>query len=233
MSSKSIESKYSLFDIAGPVMVGPSSSHTAGACKIGQYARALFNKTPEKVTFVLHGSFGQVYKGHATDRALLAGVMRFRTSDPALKNSFAIAEEKGIDYKFVVKELNAKYHANTVKIILEAKGRKRMEVIGSSIGGGKMMIVKIDKFDVEIHGIAGKYKTLVCSHDLKSSTLPNLLKRISKFGLEVASYESTKYAGHGLSVVNYLGRRLLVDELLSLESTEGVEFVRCLTKVPN
>lgn len=233
MVPKSADSRYSLFDIAGPVMVGPSSSHTAGACKIGQYARALFNKTPEKVTFYLHGSFGQVYKGHATDRALLAGVMRFRTSDPALKDAFNLAKEKGIHYEFKVQELGAQYHANTVKIVLEAKGRKPMSVIGSSIGGGKMMIVKVDQFDVEIHGVAGKYKTLVCSHDLQKSTLPELLQRIEKFGLQVASFETVTYGGHALSVVNYFGRRLLVDELLSLEKAIGVEFVRCLTKVSN
>lgn len=233
MVPKAMDSRYSLFDIAGPVMVGPSSSHTAGACKIGQYARALFNRTPEKVTFILHGSFGQVYKGHATDRALLAGIMRFRTSDPALKDAFRIAKEKGIRYEFKVKELGERYHANTVKIILEAKGKKPMSVIGSSIGGGKMVIVKIDEFDVEIHGIAGKYKTLVCSHDLRPATLPLLVRRLEAFGVEVASHETVVYGGHALSVLNYFGRRLVVEELLHLEKTEGVEFVRCLTKVPS
>src|SRR3989338_6637194 len=226
-------SNLSIFDIAGPVMVGPSSSHTAGACKIGQYARALFNRTPEKVTFYLHGSFGQVFKGHATDRALLAGVMRFRTSDSAIKDAFTIAKEKGIKYEFIVKELGLQYHANTVKIVLEAKGRKPLSVIGSSIGGGKVIIVKIDQFDVEIHGVAGKYKTLVCSHGLEKSTLPHLLEGIGKDGLQVAAFETVTYGGHALSVVNYFGRRLLVDELVALEKTEGIEFVRCLTKVPN
>ena len=84
----------SVFDIAGPIMVGPSSSHTAGACKIGQFARALFHGTPKKATFYLHGSFGKVYKGHATDRALLAGVLKFRTSDPRIKNSFTILSKE-------------------------------------------------------------------------------------------------------------------------------------------
>ena len=233
MASESTDSRYSLFDVAGPVMVGPSSSHTAGACKIGQYARALFNKTPEKVTFILHGSFGQVYKGHATDRALLAGVMRFRTSDSAIKDAFEIAKQKHIKYKFVIKDLGPQYHANTVEIVLEAKGKKPMSVIGSSIGGGKILIVKIDQFDVEIHGVAGKYKTLVASHDLEKSTLPTLLNRISKYGVEVVSFESTVVRGHGLSTINYIGQRLLVEKILKLEETKGVEFVRCLTKVPN
>src|SRR3990167_5414835 len=98
-------SNLSIFDIAGPVMVGPSSSHTAGACKIGQFARALFHGTPNKVTFYLHGSFSEVYKGHATDRALLGGVLKFRTSDPRIKESFKIAKQKKIKYEFIKKDL--------------------------------------------------------------------------------------------------------------------------------
>ncbi|MEK7547642.1 MAG: L-serine ammonia-lyase, iron-sulfur-dependent subunit beta, partial [Patescibacteria group bacterium] len=124
----------SIFDIAGPIMVGPSSSHTAGACKIGQFARALFHSTPKKVTFYLHGSFGEVYKGHATDKALLAGVMKFMTSDPRIKDSFEIAKEKEIKYEFITRDLGHAYHPNTVKIVLE-RGKYRMSVIGSSIGG--------------------------------------------------------------------------------------------------
>lgn len=212
-------------------MVGPSSSHTAGACKIGQYARALFNKTPQKVTFVLHGSFGEVFKGHATDRAVLGGVMRFRTSDPQIKRAFEIAAEKGIKYKFVVKDLGPQYHANTVEIILEASGKKPMSVIGSSIGGGSIEIVKIDDFDVKIHGVAGKYKTLVCSHDRDSKTLQNLVDRIAKRGVEIASIETNNVNGHCLSVVHYMGRRLSIDEFIDLEKVPGVEFVRCLSKI--
>ncbi len=231
MGVSSEESRFSIFDIAGPIMVGPSSSHTAGACKIGQYARALFNKTPTKVTFVLHGSFGEVYKGHATDRALLGGVMRFRTSDPKIKTSFDIAKEKGIHFEFKVADLGAQYHANTVKIILEAPGKKPMSVIGSSIGGGSVEIVKIDDHDVRIHGVAGKHKTLVCSHDLEVSTLPNLLDRISKKKVEIANVETNRVNAHCLSVIHYDGRRLKTDELVELEQAPGVEFVRCLSKM--
>ena len=122
-------SELSIFDIAGPVMVGPSSSHTAGACKIGQFARALYHKTPKKVTFYLHGSFAEVYKGHATDLALLGGVMKFRTSDPRMKDSFQIAKEKNIEFEFKKKNLGNDFHPNTVKIVLEKQvPRKRRSV---------------------------------------------------------------------------------------------------------
>ncbi len=87
---------FSLFDIAGPIMVGPSSSHTAGAAKIGQFARAIFDATPKKVTFYLHGSFGEVYKGHATDRALLAGMMKMPPNDPGIKTSLISRRSKSL-----------------------------------------------------------------------------------------------------------------------------------------
>ena len=126
----------SVFDIAGPIMTGPSSSHTAGAVKLGQLARAIFNKTPEKVTFMLHGSFATVYKGHSTDKALLAGIMKFRTSDTKIKDAEKIAKQKGIKYEFKTGDLGIRFHPNSVKITLEAKGHKKMNIIGSSIGGG-------------------------------------------------------------------------------------------------
>lgn len=227
MSSDSL----SIFDIAGPVMVGPSSSHTAGACKIGQFARALFHKTPKKVTFYLHGSFGEVYKGHATDRALLAGTMKFQTSDPRIKESFKIAKGKGIHFDFIKKDLGGQYHPNTVKIVLENRDNK-MSIIGSSIGGGMIEIVKIDDFDVMIKGRAGKYLSLIVGHDPDKNILLELTAKIKKLGIKVAEIESITYRKKVLSVLSLDGRRILLPEVIELEnSTKGVEFVRSLSKL--
>lgn len=221
----------SIFDIAGPVMVGPSSSHTAGACKIGQFARALFHHTPHKVTFYLHGSFGEVYKGHATDMALLAGVMKFQTSDPRIKDSFAIADKSGLKYKFIVKDLGAKYHPNTVEIVLE-KGKDRMSVIGSSIGGGMIEIVKIDDFDVHLKGRAGKYLSLVICHDKEPKILHELIKKIEEMGINVAEKVQNKYDNKVLTVLSIEGRRITLPEVLELEkNTKGIDFIRSLSKL--
>lgn len=220
----------SIFDVAGPIMVGPSSSHTAGACKIGQFARALFHKTPKKVTFYLHGSFGEVFKGHATDRALLAGVMKFRTSDPRIKDSFQIAKEKKLQYKFEVKDLGHDYHPNTVKIVLE-DGKHKMSVIGSSIGGGMIEIVKINNFDVLIKGRAGRYLSLVVCHDQGPHIILELTAKIKKLGIEIAEVESTTFDGKTLSVLSLDGRRITLKEVLELEKTKGIEFVRSLSKL--
>lgn len=224
-------SNLSIFDIAGPIMVGPSSSHTAGACKIGQFARALFHETPKKVTFYLHGSFGEVYKGHATDLALLAGVMKFQTSDPHIKDAFEIAKKKNIHYKFEVKDLGPKYHPNTVQIVLE-NGKHKMSVIGSSIGGGMIEILKIDDFDVHLKGRAGKYLSLVVCHDKNPKVLEILKNKIKKLGINIAEQVQSSFKDERLTVLSIEGKRITLPEVIELErGTPGVEFIRSLSKL--
>ncbi|MEK7126636.1 MAG: L-serine ammonia-lyase, iron-sulfur-dependent subunit beta [Patescibacteria group bacterium] len=221
----------SIFDIAGPIMVGPSSSHTAGACKIGQFARALFHSTPKKVTFYLHGSFGEVYKGHATDKALLAGVMKFMTSDPRIKDSFEIAKEKEIKYEFITRDLGHAYHPNTVKIVLE-RGKYRMSVIGSSIGGGMIEILKIDNFKVYLKGRAGKYLSLVVCHDKNHKCLKELTRKIEKLGVHIAEMQHSSYRNKTLTVLSTEGKRITVPQVIELEkTTRGIDFIRSLSKL--
>jgi L-serine dehydratase len=223
--------KLSIFDIAGPVMVGPSSSHTAGACKIGQFARALFHRTPKEVTFYLHGSFAEVYAGHATDLALLAGVMKFRTSDPRMKDAFKIAEKKGIKYKFKKTDLGEKFHPNSVRIILE-RGKYRMSVTGSSIGGGMIDIVKIDNFEVHIPGRAGKYLSLVICHRRVPGVIPRLIKNIEKLGINIVNVVKKDFKGKRLSVLSVEGKRMTLPQVMELEkNAKNVEFIRSLSKL--
>lgn len=224
--------EFSIFDIAGPIMVGPSSSHTAGACKIGQMARALFDTTPDKIVFYLHGSFAEVYKGHATDRALLAGSMKYKTSSSKIKNAFEVAKRKGILYEFRKKNLGKDIHPNTVEIVLYKAGRRPMSVRGSSFGGGMIEINKIDGFDVHIREIAGKYKTLVVSHS-DSKAIPKIVNIVKKKGIEVIGTQSTVLGDSILTVIDTIGRKIHIPEVLELEAVPSVEFVRSLTKLPN
>lgn len=221
----------SIFDIAGPIMVGPSSSHTAGACKIGQFARALFHRTPKKVTFYLHGSFGEVYQGHATDRALLGGILKFKTRDERIRDSFEIARQKHIEFTFIVKDLGEKYHPNTVQIVLE-DGRHTMSVIGSSIGGGMIKIVKINDIDVHLRGRAGKYLSLVVCHVKKPGIITKLKENILSFGgMEVREVESSSFQDKTISILSLFGRHIILPEVFELEKIPGVEFVRSLSKL--
>lgn len=223
--------QFSVFEIAGPIMVGPSSSHTAGACKIGQIARALFHATPFKVTFVLHGSFATVYKGHATDRAILGGVMKMKTADPNIKQSFDLAKEKGLQFEFKTADLGPEYHPNTVKVILEADKVKPMEVIGSSLGGGMVKIVKIDQFPVEFRGAAGQYKTLIVWHANNHPSLKDLKEKLTKWRLKIHDMQTARVGSKALSIINIDGRDLKLREVLRLEKIPGIEYVRSLTKL--
>lgn len=223
---------YSLFDIAGPIMIGPSSSHTAGAVKIGQFARAIFNKTPSKVIFYMHGSFANVTAGHATDKALLAGIMKLKTNNPEIKNAFKLARAQHIKYEFKKTDLGPEYHPNSVKVILEAPGKKKMEIIGSSIGGGSAKICKINNFNVDIKAIAGKYKYLVISHGNDSAILSEVLKRITSFGkFNIMGIQSAHVNNHSLTIINLEGHDLRLNEVLDLEKISGIEFVRSLTRL--
>jgi L-serine dehydratase len=226
---KETTSQLSVFDIAGPVMVGPSSSHTAGACKIGQIARALFHGTPDKVTFVLHGSFATVYKGHATDRALVGGILKFKTADPRIKKAFDFARRFGLVYEFKTEDLGSKYHPNTVKIILEKWDRKPMTVIGSSIGGGIIKVVKIDQFDVDLRGVAGHYKTLVVWHNNVHNDLALLCEKLKKYGMHIHDIQTTRVGKQALSIINMEGPTMTLEEVLKLEILPNIHDVRSLT----
>lgn len=222
----------SIFDVAGPVMVGPSSSHTAGACKIGQFASALFHHKPTKVTFYLHGSFAEVYMGHATDKALLAGVMRFQTSDPRIKRSFTLAKAAGLEYEFIESDLGADAHPNTVMVVLENETEK-MAVTGSSIGGGMIEITKIDDFPVLLKGTAGKRLSLVAMHDCSDEVSEAIVKKIESFdGVVVAEVTGSSFKDKRLSVFGIEGRRMTIPEVKELESSvAGLDFVRSLSKL--
>lgn len=224
--------QFSLFDIAGPVMVGPSSSHTAGAAKIGQFARAIYDATPNHVHFLLHGSFGEVYQGHATDKALLAGVMKIPPSDERIKNAFDIAEEKGLDYQFEVGDLGAGFHPNSVQITLKNDHRNAV-IVGSSIGGGNIEINRINGFDLSITGnSADQYFTLV----VENENLPGMIAKTTGFlgekGIRIVNMQSSYVAGLNkvLSVLS-LEKSLSLEDILELEQQEGIVFVRSLRKL--
>ncbi len=139
----------SVFDIMGPVMVGPSSSHTAGAVKIGFTARQLLREEIKYADLYLHGSFLATGKGHGTDKALIAGLLGMKPDDERIPTSFLIAEEKGMEYQFSAIELrNA--HPNSVLLKLEGNHGGKLEVVASSIGGGMIMINKIDGVEANI-----------------------------------------------------------------------------------
>lgn len=150
-----------IFDVLGPIMIGPSSSHTAGAARLGKIARTIVNKPIKDVTFLLHGSFKETYKGHGTDRALVAGILGMMPDDERLRDALLIAEKEGLEVHFLPADLG-QVHPNTVKILMTDCGDINWEVLGSSIGGRLVEIYEINGNKVKI---TGEYPTIITCHD--------------------------------------------------------------------
>lgn len=149
-----------VFDIIGPVMVGPSSSHTAGAARLGKVARTLLGEPAASATIYLHGSFARTYRGHGTDRALIGGLLGFDPDDLRLRESLDIAHQVGLDYRFIPADLG-EIHPNSALLDVCGVSNRRIRVLGSSIGGGKVLIRRVDDLDVEF---TGEYYTLIIPH---------------------------------------------------------------------
>lgn len=139
----------SIFDVLGPVMTGPSSSHTAGAARLARCARQIVRGEISHISFGLHGSFAQTYKGHGTDRALLAGALGMSEDDERIVNAFELADKQGLGYDFYKIELE-NVHENTVKMTIRMKDGTVNEITGSSIGGGQILITEVDGYAMEL-----------------------------------------------------------------------------------
>lgn len=176
-------SEYSCFDIIGPVMVGPSSSHTAGAVRLGRFARAIAKEQPVEVEILLHGSFAKTYKGHGTDLALLGGLLGMETDDVRIRDSFRFAADAGLKYTMKAVDFGEGYHANTAKFIMKLSDGAIKEVVGCSIGGGKVLITELDGFPVEI---SGSYPTIIDTHMDQPGVIHMITGVLVDYGVNIA-----------------------------------------------
>ena len=173
----------SVFDVLGPNMIGPSSSHTAGAAAIALLARKMLNGELVKADFTLYGSFARTYRGHGTDRALLGGIMGFSTDDRRIPDSFAIADEIGLSYSFTTNEKETEVHPNTVDIRMEDNIGHVLTVRGESIGGGKVRITRIDQVEVDF---SGEYSTLIVVQQDKPGVVAHITRCLSEKNVNIA-----------------------------------------------
>ena len=171
-----------ILDIIGPVMIGPSSSHTAGAVRLGLMARNIFGRQPEEVDILLHGSFASTGKGHGTDKALAAGILGWRPDDVRLPKSLEIAAGMGVRILFETIDLG-EVHPNTALLRLK-KAAETLEVRGSSIGGGKILINKINEFEVEL---SGSYATMIIAHRDRPGAIANVTKVLAQHEVNISS----------------------------------------------
>ena len=180
----------SLLDIIGPVMVGPSSSHTAGACRLGLLARNLVGGTPDRARIELHGSFARTGEGHGTDKAIVGGLMGFRPDDERLRTALEIAEREGLDYRFEKTKLGEEneVHPNTVRITIERADRKAV-MVGSSLGAGRVLVTEVDGYPVEV---TGNYHTIVLVAEDVRGSVAGIAGVLSDFGLNIATLRLTR-----------------------------------------
>lgn len=173
----------SAFDVLGPNMIGPSSSHTAGAVAIALLAQKMINGPVAEVEFTLYGSFSNTYKGHGTDRALLGGIMGFGTDDRRIRDSFEIADARGLKYTFLINEQEKEIHPNTVDIRMVNEQGNVMTVRGESLGGGKVRIVKIDQVEVDF---TGEYSAVIVIHKDKPGVVAHVTRCLSDCSVNIA-----------------------------------------------
>ena len=173
----------SVFDVLGPNMIGPSSSHTAGAAKIAYLAQKMITGPLLQVDFTLYGSFARTYRGHGTDRALLGGIMGFTTDDMRIRNSFEIAENKGIAFTFQPDEEETDVHPNTVDIHMVNKAGQEMTVRGESLGGGKVRISRINKVQVDF---TGEYSAVIVIQKDRPGVVAHITKALSDRNVNIA-----------------------------------------------
>ena len=171
----------SIIDIISPVMAGPSSSHTAGAVRLGLLARNVYNTKPDKITFKLYNSYALTGKGHGTDKGLLAGILGFSVDDKRIKNVFDTPEAKQINYEFEFLE-DFNRHPNAVDFIFE--GGLNMTISGDSIGAGEIVLTKINKFSVNLDG---KYNTLLLVYEDMPGVISSVTRIIQEENVNIAS----------------------------------------------
>lgn len=189
----------SAFEVLGPVMVGPSSSHTAGALRCARVAASIAPGPIRRVRFTLWNSFAHTYRGHGTDRALVAGILGMDTDDERIRDAFDLAREAGLEFSFVEAPDDSSVHPNTVDIDMECEGGTGCQVRGESLGGGKMRISRIDGVGVDI---SGAYATLFVAHRDAPGLLASLTHLLAMAEVNIAFCRTyrTEQGGRAYSV---------------------------------
>ena len=177
----------SVFDIIGPVMIGPSSSHTAGAVRIGRMARRLFGVQPEEAVLHFYGSFAQTYRGHATDVAVIAGLLDLDTDDERIPNAFDLANERDMRFA-LVPEAAPPAHPNTVRVEMKT-GDHAMQVTGVSVGGGMVQIVDVDGFSLHL---TGESPALLVFHRDQAGVIADVTGAIAQAGVNISHMEVSR-----------------------------------------
>ena len=217
--------KSSVFDMIGPVMIGPSSSHTAGVVRIGRAARNLFGEQPESVTITFYNSFARTYEGHGSDRAVVAGLLDFNTDDERIKTALNIAATNGLEVRYKSVGNSSTMHPNTVAIEM-VSGKRKMKIVGESRGGGIIQIVNINGFNARFS--TSLYTLIITAHDIKGS-IAFMANVLSQADCNIASMTVSRKGKNDLAcqviemdsavndvTLNYLSSLTFIEDIIYL-----------------
>ena len=216
-----------IFDIMGPVMIGPSSSHTAGAVRLGRMALLLFGEKPKSVRFYLHGSFYMTMAGHGTDLALVAGLLGLRQDDPRIRSAFTLAEKAGLQYCFEPFDADGA-HPNTVRMELAGENGKTLAVQGSSVGGGNILVTMIDDFSVEF---SGAYPALIVFNRDKPGIVAETTRLVAAHSVNIAFMRVTRLENDRACTIIECDGAIKPEIVQAIASLNGVVTARLVERL--
>lgn len=215
-----------LFDLIGPVMIGPSSSHTAGAARIGLTARMLLGEKIIRADIGLHGSFSKTYHGHGTDRAIVGGLLGMPVDDERLRDSLQIAREWGLAYSFNSVNIRGA-HPNTVRLTITGKSGAMMTMEAASVGGGNIEVHRIDGLQVNF---TGKENTMIIRHVDITGAIANVTGIVARKGMNIANMQGYRREAGGDAMIvlelDGVADEQTIDEIRQLPCVQGVTFMR-------
>lgn len=211
-----------IFDIMGPIMVGPSSSHTAGAARIGFVSARLLGKTPQKAKISLHGSFADTGMGHGTDKALIAGLLGMREDDVRIPYSMEIAREQGMDFEITTTHLKG-VGPNSVKLNLTTESGRELEIVATSLGGGRISIEQIDGIDTHF---SGNYPTLIVHNMDQPGHIAEVTSALAHKSVNVATLHLYRNKRGGYAVMI-----LETDQSIPMNTVQWIEHLEGVIKV--
>ena len=217
-----------VFDIIGPIMIGPSSSHTAGAVRLGRIARKLLGEDAARAQVELSGSFAQTYRGHGTDKAITAGIMGMDSDDERIRRSLELAAESGLEITFVENEIPGA-HPNTTRITLTGKSGEHVVVQGASVGGGNILVTGINDMSVSF---TGQYNTVLVRHLDKPGAIAAVTQFMAGSGVNIGNFRLSREhrGGEALMTIEVDGdvSDELMDELRSLAPVQRAILIRAM-----
>ncbi len=211
-----------LFDILGPVMVGPSSSHTAGAVRIGYVARKLLGEFPKKAEILLHGSFATTGTGHGTDKALISGLLGMQPDDIRIPQSFELARAQGMEFSFGTVALRD-VHPNTALLRLTGENGKQLEITASSLGGGRIKVIEIDGIR---SSFTGEAPTLIVHNLDRPGLVAEVTSLLYNQSINIATMQLYRNRRGGTAVMI-----IETDQLINRKAVEAFEKIKGIVKV--